>query len=195
MPRRCAMPPSDPPAALAELQRGFLAFVTGRREMPSELAPSRGDLTVYRRMYALRMAREVAREFPATRALLGAATFDRIARAYVATHPSTSFTLESYGATLPEFLRGAAARLAAAERSFFEKSGMRIRVSPREAAFLRALVRGAELERAASIALDAGLAPSEIRRAVEHWVGSGLFSARLPRNLARHLSLPCDTFD
>jgi hypothetical protein len=189
------MPPSDPPAALAELQRGFLAFVTGRREVPSELGHARADLTVYRRMYALRMAREVAREFPATRALLGAAAFDRIARAYVAAHPSTSFTLERYAARLPGLLRGAAARLAAVERSIFEHNGTRIRVAPREAAFLRALLRGAELERAAEVALDSGLAPREIRRAVEHWVGSGLFGSPLPRNLARHLSLPCDTFD
>jgi hypothetical protein len=107
-------------AALAELQRGFLALVTGRgalrphsrserAALGAVAAPSpaaaREALGVYRRMYALRMAREVAREYPATRALLGRDTFARVARAFVAARASHAFTLEGYAAALPAFLR------------------------------------------------------------------------------------------
>jgi putative DNA-binding protein len=211
------------PLELARLERGFLAFVTGNREPPAELADAREQLTVYRRMYALRMARELAREFPATRALLGTQAFDAIARRYVARHASRSFTLEGYGAALPDFMRRArvlhdAVALAALERALvqvraggparlvrfgfdvelgyarfargaairrlheritwlvlFERGGRvaRMRVAAREVAFLRALLTGADLERAVAIASASGLAPAAIRRALERWVGSG----------------------
>ena len=205
------MPPSAP-AELARLQRGFLALATARSSRSDEArealaqvdaTDARERVALYRDMYALRMAREVPREFPATRALLGAAAFDHVARAYVAAHPSRSFTLEGYGAALPEFLlaakairtarvRDQAAAIAAIELSIWGKSGVRVRVAAHEAAFLRALFRGAELEHAVSIAIESGLSPGEIRRALEHWVGSGLFGAPLPRNLSRHLSPPCE---
>ncbi|TMA30704.1 MAG: DUF2063 domain-containing protein [Deltaproteobacteria bacterium] len=187
------MPPS-PPAELARLQRGFLALATGRgarspharaalAEIDSDHARER--VAVYRRMYALRMAREVAREFPATRALLGPAAFERVARAYVAAHPSQSFTLEGYAVALPEFLlrtqairtagsRRRAAEIAAVERAIRRKSGSRVRVAAREAALLRALLKGAGLERAVAVAIRSGLDPASIRRSLTHWVGTGL---------------------
>ncbi len=219
------------PADLARLQRGFLAFVTGRGEAPAALArieaadacDAREQLAVYRRMYALRMAREVAREFPATRALLGKAAFDGIARAYVASHASRSFTLEGYAAALPAFLRRTGARRDAAALAQLERalerieSGpqlvrfdfdvelayarflrgapihllrsrttwlalhrrgrgiARVRVAAREVALLRALLRGADLERALGLASASGLGPAGIRRAVERWVAAGVF--------------------
>jgi hypothetical protein len=61
-------------------------------------------------MGALRFEREVAREFPALRALLGDARFAELARAFVAQRRSRSFTLGGYAATLPRFLAGARRR-------------------------------------------------------------------------------------
>lgn len=191
------MPPSVPPE-LVHLQRHFLAFVTARgaRSQPSRAllaeidAPDpREPIAVYRRMYALRMVREVAREFPATRALLGTAAFARLANAFVAARVSRSYTLEGYAAALPEFLLGTrairsarvrrhAAEIAALERAIWRKSGMRVRVAAREAALLRALLRGAGLERAVAVATRSGLDPAAIRSALQHWVGAGLLELR-----------------
>jgi Putative DNA-binding domain len=191
------VPPSAPPE-LAQLQRGVLSLATGRgartRETRAALSEidagdAREPLFVYRRMYALRMAREVAREFPATRALLGSAAFGRIAAAYVKAHPSRSFTLEGYAAALPEFLVGAvairtertrrrAAEIAAVERALWRKSGVRVRVAASEAALLRALLKGVGLEHAVAAATRSGLDPAAIRGALEHWVGVGLLELR-----------------
>jgi hypothetical protein len=190
------VPPSAP-AELARLQRGFLALATGRgvrsRDARAALAgvdaaDARERIRLYRRMYALRMAREVAREFPATRALLGSAAFERIARAYVAEQPSHSFTLEGYAAALPEFLlhapairsrtRRNAAETAAVERAIWQRSGARVRVAVREQVLLRALLKGAGLERAVAAATRSGLEPDAIRSALEHWTAVGLLELR-----------------
>jgi hypothetical protein len=188
------VPPSAPPE-LARLQRGFLALVTARgtrsREARAALteieSPSR--VGVYRQMYARRMTREVAREYPATRALLGPRAFARLARAFVARHPSRSFTLEGYAEALPEFVgrsrvvRDARARrrgadLAALERDLWRERGVRVRVAPCEVPMLRALLAGAGLERAVAAAARSGLEPGAIRSAFEHWVGVGLLELR-----------------
>jgi hypothetical protein len=109
--------------AWGEAAGGAAAWV----DAPS-LAVARDRIGVYRRMYATRLAREVAREYPATRALLGAAHFDAVARAFATSRRSRSFTLEGYAADLPIFLkrsrtpgdhalRAAAAALARYERA------------------------------------------------------------------------------
>jgi Putative DNA-binding domain len=184
------LPPSAP-AELAQLQRGLLALATGggarsghARAALAEIdgSDAHESVAVYRRMYALRMQREVAREFPATRTLLGGATFDRAARAYVAAHASHSFTLEGYATALPEFLRRGsktcAARIAAIERDIWRRTGTRVRVGKCEATFLRALLKGVGLERAVAAATRSGLDPDGIRRALEHWMASGLLELR-----------------
>lgn len=191
MPRRA-------PAELAQLQRGLLALATGRGAHSARARAALAEIDgtdahesvgVYLRMYALRMEREVAREFPATRVLLGGATFDRVARAYVAAHPSRSFTLEDYAADLPIFLqstkairtthaRQQACAIAALELAVWRKTGVRVRVAAREAAFLRALLTGAGLERAVAAANRSGLDPDAIRRALEHWMAAGLLELR-----------------
>jgi Putative DNA-binding domain len=188
--REHPLPPSAP-AELAQLQRGFLALATGgsvrsehARAALAEIegTDARESVVVYRRMYALRMQREVAREFPATHALLGDGAFGRVARAYVAAHPSRSFTLEGYAAALPEFLqrRSAtrAAQIAAIERDMWRRTGTRVRVGKLEATFLRALLKGVGLERAVAAATRSGLDPDGIRRALEHWMASGLLELR-----------------
>jgi hypothetical protein len=193
--------PRSAPAELARLQRGFLALVTARRvrsararaalaeiEAGDDVA-AREQVAVYRDMYALRMEREVAREFPATRALLGTIAFARVAKAFVAAHASRSFTLEGYAAALPEFLlhtktirsasaRSRASEIAALERAIWQRNGVRVRVAAREAALLRALLSGAGLAVAVSFATRAGLEPDGIRSALEHWVAVGLLELR-----------------
>jgi hypothetical protein len=193
--------PRSAPAELARLQRGFLALVTARRvrsagarallaeiEAGDEVA-AREQVAVYRDMYALRMEREVAREFPATRSLLGTVAFARVAKAFVAAHASRSFTLEGYAAALPEFLlhtkmirsasaRSRASEIAALERAIWQKNGLRVSVAAREAALLRALLSGAGLARAVSFATRSGLEPDGIRNALEHWVAVGLLELR-----------------
>lgn len=243
------MPPSVPPE-LVHLQRYLLAFVTARgaRSQPSRAllaeidAPDpREPIAVYRRMYALRMVREVAREFPATRALLGSTAFDAVARAYIAANASRSFTLEGYAGALPAFLRRTRARrdavaLAMLERALAEVGSAggarlvrfdrdvelayarfqrgaairslhpratwlalhrrggtvtRTRVAALEVAFLRALLAGADLERAVARASASGLGPAAIRRALERWVGAGLLRPRYRSGSAPIQVAPC----
>jgi hypothetical protein len=112
----------------------MLAAITRPSPGPS------GSLALYRRMYRLRLAREVAREYPATRALLGAERFGRLARAFVDAHPSRSFTLDGYAAALPRFLRRrcpAAAELARLERALSDVRRAERRRAPAAAGALR----------------------------------------------------------
>ncbi len=110
---------------LAQLQRELQRLVTsectdaGADGRASAIGCAPEQVEVYRGMYGLRLAREVAREYPATRALLGPAPFVAEARAFAAAHPSTSFTLDGYARAFPEHLRRAsapAAELARLER-------------------------------------------------------------------------------
>ena len=208
--------PRSAPAELARLQRGFLAVATARssRTRDERFALAQIDATdestareqvgVYRTMYALRMEREVAREFPATRSLLGTAAFARVAKAFVAAHASRSFTLEGYADALPEFLlrskairtmsaRRRAREIAALERLLWRRSGVRVRVAANEGALLRALLSGAGLERAVAVATRSGLDPDAIRRAFEHWVGAGLLELRYRSDPASIQAARCGT--
>ncbi|HEY8122614.1 MAG TPA: DNA-binding domain-containing protein [Myxococcota bacterium] len=101
---------------LARVQRELQRLITTPREdAPAHARAARAigcaheRVAIYRGMYRLRLAREVAREFPATRALLGPARFDAEARAFAAAHPSTSFTLDAYARAFPEHVRRAGA--------------------------------------------------------------------------------------
>ena len=208
--------PRSAPAELARLQRGFLALVTARRTRSREACAALADIeagddltareqvAVYRDMYAMRMEREVAREFPATRALLGTSVFARLAGAFVAAHPSRSFTLEGYADALPEFLlrskairttgaRRRACEIAALERSLWRRNGVRIRVAANESALLRALLSGAGLSRAVAVATRSGLDPDAIRRAFEHWMGAGLLELRYRSDPASIQAARCGT--
>jgi len=80
-------------------------------------------IALYRGMIALRFTREVAREFPATRALLGQVRFSVQARSFVRTHASTSYTLDGYACAFPQHLlcAGGAASRAAAELARLER--------------------------------------------------------------------------
>lgn len=122
--------------ALAELQRTLMRALhappgaASLRRAASWIRPRpqstpANALALYRRLGAQRFEREVAREFPALRALLGDAGFGELARAFVAQRRSRSFTLDGYAATLPRFLArqralGARGRAAAAALAHFE---------------------------------------------------------------------------
>jgi hypothetical protein len=111
----CAVPAqSGELAELARLQRGLQRLLHapgGRGRVDDTAARAIGcdadHVGVYRRMIALRFAREVAREYPATRALLGAARFDAQARAFAETTASRSYTLDGYARAFPRHLRAA----------------------------------------------------------------------------------------
>jgi hypothetical protein len=238
---------------LARVQRALLAVIGGHEasdDVATWLADDhpREQVAVYQRMYAQRLAREVAREYPATRALLGAEAFDRLASCFAARRRSRSFTLESYADHFPIFLRRSRAlrglsqdaavavaryerlraltllaaatspapvrvgslrradgarlhafeldveaawqRFARGERirtlrqrrtfvAMFRGAGAvaTLRVAPREAPLLRALLRGMRLEAAVECASAQGLRPAAIRAALERWVGAGLLRA------------------
>jgi hypothetical protein len=130
--------PPDAPAELLRTLRFLLALLSdagppaqAAAEALFESGRGIGALeraAVYQRMYRLRFAREVAREYPATRALLGEAAFGALARDFVAAHGSRSFTLEGYARELPGFLLRSAAvvdprqRAAAADLARLERA-------------------------------------------------------------------------
>jgi hypothetical protein len=109
---------SASPPTLAELQRTLMRALYAPPSARTERAhrwgqarivpdPNRGSrdpLALYRRMGALRFERAVAREFPRVRALLGPEEFGALARAFVASRRSRSFTLDGYADGLPRFI-------------------------------------------------------------------------------------------
>ena len=63
-------------------------------------------LQIYAGMYPLRMRDALRSDYPALAELLGERGFGKLVSAYVAVHPSRSFTLARLGDHLPEFLTG-----------------------------------------------------------------------------------------
>jgi hypothetical protein len=63
-------------------------------------------LEIYAGMYPLRMREALEADYPVVARLLGPRAFGRLVRDFVASHPSTSFTLARLGDPLPGFLRG-----------------------------------------------------------------------------------------
>ncbi|HEY2039197.1 MAG TPA: DNA-binding domain-containing protein [Edaphobacter sp.] len=61
-------------------------------------------LEIYNRQYWFRLVSAVAEDFPTLNAVLGQKRFDALILAYLAAHPSTSWTLRNLGGKLPAFL-------------------------------------------------------------------------------------------
>jgi hypothetical protein len=61
-------------------------------------------LEIYNRQYWYRVLGALAEDFPALRAVIGRERFDALSIAYLAEHPSRSFTLRNLGSKLPEWL-------------------------------------------------------------------------------------------
>ncbi len=83
--------------AMAEVAASFIA--PNSRLNPFE------RLEIYNRQYWLRVLGSLAEDFPALRAVVGAARFDALAVAYLTEHPSRSFTLRNLGSKLVDWLK------------------------------------------------------------------------------------------
>ena len=63
-------------------------------------------LEIYNRQYWYRVLGALAEDFPALRAVIGSRRFEALSVAYLAEHPSRSFTLRNLGSKLPAWLAG-----------------------------------------------------------------------------------------
>jgi hypothetical protein len=88
-------------AARAELDPAEI----GRVVLPSKTLTSVERVGVYQGMYLLRMVEALENDFPAVAHFLGGEEFQHLVTAYVAAHPSRSYTLNRLGDRFPEFVR------------------------------------------------------------------------------------------
>jgi hypothetical protein len=72
---------------------------------PNDRLTSFERLEIYNRQYWYRIIDCFYDDYPGLRAVIGERKFDRLARAYLARHPSRSFTLRNLGRRLETFLR------------------------------------------------------------------------------------------
>ena len=112
--------------AVAELEQSFQSYVldhaAGVERVIAEDAKAGADerLAVYFDAYRLRLLEVLENDYPALRAVAGAPEFDRLGRAYIDAHPSTTPSVRWFGRKLAEFLVAAKARPAFAELAAFE---------------------------------------------------------------------------
>jgi hypothetical protein len=141
---------------LARIQRELQHLLASPRADAGSLAAAARaigcepeQVAVYRDLGALRFVREVAREFPATRELLGPARFQAEARAFVAKTASASYTLDGYARRFPQHLlragaggsrsiRGSRGTRTAAELARLERELARVRMARTRSAGPRA---------------------------------------------------------
>jgi hypothetical protein len=96
---------------LHPLQRAFAGYLLdGTDEIRTAVRPSsKADvdtlLGVYRHGYSARLVEVLGNDFPGVKALAGVEEFEKLARVYVAAHPSRGFSVRSFGDALAEFLR------------------------------------------------------------------------------------------
>ncbi len=76
--------------------------------LPTGQLDAEGHMAVYAEAYFLRLIEILETDFPALRAALGAPAFEGLCRAYVVRHPSRHYSLNVFGAKLPEFMRSEA---------------------------------------------------------------------------------------
>ncbi len=115
------------PMSLADLQRAMAAAVMNPLTADEEMQHTAPDgrpmaevaasfiapnsrlsaferLELYNRQYWLRVLHALAEDFPAVRAVVGAARFEELSVAYLRVHPSRSFSLRNLGSKLVEWL-------------------------------------------------------------------------------------------
>jgi len=101
-------------ASLSELQDAFQDFVLASSDsFQSEVRDSRKAdrttlLDVYREGYALRLIEVLTTDYPGLIAMVGSASFDDMARAYIAAHPSRHPSVRWFGRSLVDFLESTA---------------------------------------------------------------------------------------
>ena len=71
---------------------------------PNDRLTSFERLEIYNKQYWFRLIDCIGEDFPGLEAVLGAKRCNRLFRAYLAEHPSRSFTLRNLGDRLPEYL-------------------------------------------------------------------------------------------
>jgi Putative DNA-binding domain len=119
---------SPQPMSLAQLQREMAAAVMMPLTPDEEMRSASGDgrsmeqvassfivpnsrlsaferLEIYNRQYWFRVLGGLSEDFPALRAVVGSRAFDALMVAYLAAHPSRSFSLRNLGSKLVEWLR------------------------------------------------------------------------------------------
>lgn len=115
--------------SLVDLQRAFQDYVlAGDAGFTAAVRDtSKADrvtlLDVYREGYALRLVEVLTIDYPAVLAMVGGEAFDRMARDYIATHPSHAASVRWFGRHLEGFLARTApynGRPAAIEMARFE---------------------------------------------------------------------------
>jgi len=82
--------------AMAEVAEEFIA--------PNSRLTAFERLEIYNRQYWFRLQSAFNEDFPGLRAVVGAARFETLMNAYLAAHPSRSFTLRNLGSKLPDWL-------------------------------------------------------------------------------------------
>jgi hypothetical protein len=87
--------------------RHMKAAQARRAILPSKTMAPLERLAVYQGMYPLRMHDALASDYPGLAAFLGHERFFEFVLAYVAVHPSRSYTFAQLGGHVPEFLRKA----------------------------------------------------------------------------------------
>lgn len=73
---------------------------------PNDRLSSRERLEIYSRSYWYRILDSLYDDFPGLRAIIGDEAFQKLSRAYLAAHPSQSFTMRNLGQGLEVWLRG-----------------------------------------------------------------------------------------
>jgi hypothetical protein len=72
---------------------------------PNDRLTARERLQIYSRSYWYRILDSLYDDFPGLRAIIGNEAFHKLSRAYLAAHPSRSFTMRDLGSALEQWLR------------------------------------------------------------------------------------------
>jgi hypothetical protein len=78
--------------------------VTAEFIKPNDRLSSFERIEIYNKQYWFRLIDSFYDDFPGLRAILGRLKFNRLAKEYIAAHPSTSYTMRNLGRHLPGFI-------------------------------------------------------------------------------------------
>ena len=93
------------PMTRSESMRKNSSSVAEELMKPNDRLTSFERLEIYNRQYWFRVLHSLVEDFPGLRAIIGAKQFRRMSEAYLAAHPSQSFTLRDLGGRLSGWLR------------------------------------------------------------------------------------------
>lgn len=90
--------------ATSEVAQEALATTLEEAFAPSPTMSAADRIGIYARMYFDRLIKIMGKEFPGTRAALGAVLFDRTAKRFLVEHPPHHFSLNMLGDPFPSYL-------------------------------------------------------------------------------------------